>query len=127
MIHALFIDNDLGSQILFEEICRDQGIQYTGIKDPVQIEKHLNHLSTVNVVVLDLEMPHHNGYEVLSKLRSHPNFERLPIAACTVHNNELERAQSAGFNSFIIKPLKLALFAQQLLTISQGGSIWETH
>ncbi len=127
MIHAVFIDNDQSSLVLFEEICRQRRIQYTGIKKPELVVQALSQLSDVDIVLLDLQMPKHDGYEVLILLRTLPGFQSIPIVACTVYGDEMERAKNAGFSSFIVKPLKIDRFPDQLLAILQGQLIWETH
>jgi CheY-like chemotaxis protein len=127
MTHALFIDNDEGSLVLFREICRQMGIGYTGIQNPSQIMKLIPTLSAIDIVVLDLEMPHMTGYQVLNMFRSHSNLQNLTIVACSVHTGETEAAQAAGFNSFIVKPIDIDQFPQQLLAIMNGQAIWETH
>jgi CheY-like chemotaxis protein len=127
MTHALFIDNDEGSLVLFREICLQMGIGYTGIQNPSHIAKLIPTLSAIDIVVLDLEMPHMTGYQVLNTFRSLPHLQNLTIVACSVHTGETEVAQAAGFNSFIVKPIDIDQFPQQLLAIMNGQAIWETH
>jgi CheY-like chemotaxis protein len=127
MPQALFIDNDFGSQVIFKELCNQVGIPYIGVQDSTQVEGMLDSFLDVNVVLLDLEMPHRNGYEILKVLRKHPLFSRVPIVACTVHSIEMEKARSAGFDSFIVKPLNLETFLDQLNEIIGGNPVWETH
>lgn len=100
-------------------------IGYTGIQHPSQIEKVIPTLSPIDIVLLDLEMPNMNGYQVLSLLRTYPSFQKLSIVACTVHTEAAERAQAAGFNSFIIKPIDIDRFPEQLIAILNGQMIWE--
>lgn len=127
MPHPLFIDNDFSSQVIFKELCNQVGIPYVGIQNSTQVEGMLDGLLDVNVVLLDLEMPHRNGYEILEVLRKHPNFAHVPIVACTVHSTEMDQARSAGFDSFIVKPLNVEIFLDQLKEIVRGKPVWETH
>jgi CheY-like chemotaxis protein len=127
MIHAVFIDNDQSSQVLFEEICRQHNFQYTGIQRSERAVQSLSQISDIDIILLDLQMPKHNGYEVLKLLRMLSDFQSIPIVACTVYADEIERARHAGFSSFIVKPLQVDSFPEQLLAILKGQSIWETH
>lgn len=124
MIHALFIDDNRGNLSTFEIICNTSGIQYTGIQFPTTVEEALDQLD-VDVVFLDLDMPQLNGYDIFMILRSHPNFREKPIAACTVHNTEMSNAQATGFDSFILKPINIDKFAQQIKAIANGEAIWQ--
>lgn len=127
MIHAVFIDNDQGSLVLFEEISRQYKIQYTGIINPDQVEQVLSQLLHLDIIFLDLEMPKYNGYDILKLIRSHEKFQSISVVACTVYSDEIERARNAGFDSFIVKPIDVEQFPLQLQAILQGEAIWETH
>jgi len=58
-----------------------------------------------DVVVTDIEMPHMDGFEFASRLRSDPRLEGLPIIAlsglCTPE--AIERGRSVGFSDYIAK------------------------
>jgi len=127
MIKAVFIDNDQSSLVLFEELCRQYQIQYTGIQKSDQLEQYISQLGSADIILVDLDMPKRNGYEVLKWLRSHSELQAVPIVACTVYTDKVEDAQSKGFSSFIAKPLNISLFFEQLLNIIRGQPIWETH
>lgn len=127
MVHAVFIDDDQSSLVLFEEVCRLYKIQYTGIQKPEQVVRQLSSLSHVDIILLDLQMPKYSGYDILKQLRSQPELQSLPIVACTVYSDEMERARDAGFSSFIVKPLNINRFPDQLASILQGQGLWETH
>lgn len=62
-----------------------------------------------DLIVLDLQMPALDGFGVLRELRSHPRFARTPIVAltATAMQGDRERALSAGFSSYISKPISL--------------------
>lgn len=127
MTHALFVENDAGNLATFELICEEAGIQFSGIQDSTKVKDQLDQLQAVDIVVVDLDMPKLDGYAILAILRNHQNFQRLPIVACTVHNNEIDHTQVVGFDSFLLKPVNIDLFAKQLTEIVSGGRIWQTH
>ena len=62
-----------------------------------------------NLVLLDLNMPKKNGFEVLTWAREHPTFKRIPIMILTasVRVEDVERAYDLGANSFLVKPAAL--------------------
>lgn len=65
-----------------------------------------------DLVLLDINMPDMNGYEVLQTLRETPVLADTPVLALTasVMPDEKERAQQAGFDDFITKPIDVAYF-----------------
>lgn len=60
-------------------------------------------------LLLDLSMPHMDGWEVLKRLRANSTFDYLPVIALTAHAmaGDAERALSAGFDGYITKPFKV--------------------
>ena len=58
------------------------------------------------VMLLDLNMPMRNGFDVLAWARSQPAFKRLSIIVLTasMRTEDVERAFDLGADSFLVKP-----------------------
>jgi CheY-like chemotaxis protein len=58
------------------------------------------------LLLLDLDMPKVDGFEVLEWLRSQPMIGRLPVAIVTDsdHDPYVDRAYRLGADSYLIKP-----------------------
>jgi CheY-like chemotaxis protein len=58
------------------------------------------------LLLLDLEMPVLNGFELLSRLRRNPEFKELPIVVFTNSSQspDVTRSYRLGANSFLTKP-----------------------
>ena len=124
--HALIIDDDAYSVHIIERLLDQQDIAYTSVKDPTQLTSVLQTLDQVDIIFLDLEMPHLDGYEALEILKSHFG-DRVPIVACTVHTAEIHTTQKLGFFSFVAKPLDFSRFPNQLKRILDGNPVWEAR
>lgn len=124
--HALIIDDDAYSVHIMERLLDQQDIAYTSVKDPTQLMPILQTLEHIDVVFLDLEMPHLDGYEVLGILKDHFGDE-VPIVACTVHTAEIRTTRKLGFFSFVAKPLDFNRFPDQLKRILNGSPVWEAR
>jgi putative two-component system response regulator len=63
----------------------------------------------IDLVMLDVEMPGMDGYEVAQQIRRRPKFKDLPIIFCTGMSSRKDRlrAVEAGGNDFIAKPLEI--------------------
>lgn len=59
-----------------------------------------------DLMLLDLNMPKRNGFEVLEWLRSQPGLKRLTviILSASLREEDVDRAFDLGANSFLVKP-----------------------
>jgi CheY-like chemotaxis protein len=69
-----------------------------------------------SVMLLDLNMPMKNGFDVLSWVRSQPEFKRLSITILTasMRPEDVERAFDLGANSYLVKPSNLDALASMI-------------
>lgn len=72
------------------------------------------------VVLLDLNMPRRNGFEVLAWIRKQPRLRTLTvhILSASMRQVDVEHALTLGANSYLVKPSKV----QELLDL-----IWAWH
>ena len=69
-----------------------------------------------DIVLLDLEMPSVDGFQVLKTLRASPEHRDLPVIVVTGREDvdAVDRAFAAGATSFVVKPLNWRLLSHQL-------------
>lgn len=75
--------------------------------------------NTYDLVLMDIQMPKLNGYEVTKYYREFEkehNKDEIPILALTANalNYDKERCLSAGMNDFISKPLRKKVFLEKI-------------
>lgn len=124
--HALIIDDDAYNVYVMERFLDKENISYTAVTETSGLEAILSRLPAVDIVLLDLEMPKHDGYEIIVTLRKYLDA-RVPIVACTVHTAEINRTRKLGFSGFIAKPLDMDRFSEQVRRILNGEPIWEAR
>lgn len=123
--HALIIeDNSNNSEILALLLAR-QGVASTSVPATRYINEALERGGRFDVVFLDLEFPHGDGFTVFSMLRDDQRLDHAPIIAYSVHTSEIDRVRRAGFQGFLGKPLNSARFPEQLRRILDGLPVWE--
>lgn len=72
-----------------------------------------------DLILIDINIPHLNGYEVVTRLRDEPHLVDTPIVAITAEGDRT-RALALGFDGFIVKPIKIATFARDLQGFLSG-------
>lgn len=75
---------------------------------------HLNHEKTL--VLLDLNLPEVDGYEVLKRLKSEPRTRTVPVIVLTTTDNpkEIDRCYALGCNVYITKPVEYDNFTNAI-------------
>lgn len=124
--HALIIDDDAYNVYIMERFLDRENIAYTAVSDTAVLEHTLDKLQRVDLVLLDLEMPKRDGYQIVEVLRQRLDPD-VPIVACTVHTAEINRTKKLGFSGFIAKPLDMERFSDQITRILNGEPIWEAR
>lgn len=76
-----------------------------------------------DMILLDINMPELDGYQVLEILRSERRLDHVPVIALTAHAMpaDIERGKAAGFDEYLTKPLDVRHFLEVLDQLSHGG------
>jgi len=79
-----------------------------------------------DIILLDIHVQPHSGFEMLEMLRNHFQFGNVPVVALTasVMNEEVQQLRLAGFNGVIAKPIDLDTFPEALKRILNGQQVW---
>ncbi len=91
------------------------------VKDGVEAVEYLNTSSLPKFLLLDLNLPRMNGFELLKYIRSNERTRLIPVILLTSSKNEqdVKRAYELGANSYIQKPVDFKRFhevTQQLVS-----------
>ena len=122
---ALIIEDDHTSIKVMQQLLEQLTMESIVIADSYNLAEQIGDIPIPDVVFLDLEMPKSNGYSVLEQLQSDARFANVPIVAYTTHISHLNDARSAGFHSFLGKPVDGDLFPQYMADILSGIPVWE--
>ncbi len=112
-------DNEL-NQILMEAQLKKLGIDVTSVDNGRQALELLSRKAAFDVVLMDIQMPEMDGYEVTRKIRNDLSLSDLPIVALTAHAVDDKRRQciASGMNGIITKPIDTKVMCETLGTFS---------
>jgi diguanylate cyclase len=118
-------DEDLGRLLLVESVAE------CGL-DPLGFDNGTAALETalaedVAIVLLDVDMPGMDGFEVCRRLRAQSRLASVPIVMVTGHEDSeaIRRAFEAGATDFIPKPVNWALLPRRLEYILRNAAAAE--
>lgn len=106
----LIVDDRKASVKLLEHLLHDAGYHnLSSTRDPTLVcDLHRSH--RFDLILLDLQMPGMNGFEVLEGLKEIEHSGYTPVLAITVEPNHKLRALAAGALDFLAKPFDMTEF-----------------
>ncbi len=124
MKRILIAEDRAGSRELVRTVLEDCGYTVVEACDGAEAVRQAT-ISMPDLVLLDLQMPILDGYEVLHYLRRDARFRLIPFVALTANamEGERERAHAAGFNVFLTKPVDLIFLRTELARILNGNQL----
>ncbi|WP_243372749.1 response regulator [Geotalea sp. SG265] len=77
------------------------------------------------LILLDLNMPVLDGYQVLARIRGDERTKRIPVVMLTTTENpqEISRCYSLGCNIYVTKPVEYESFSRAILNLGLFLSI----
>lgn len=71
---------------------------------------------TPDLIICDIQLPGMDGYEVVSKLKSHPGLENIPVIAVTAMAmvGDRDKVMRSGFDGYIPKPINPETFLKEI-------------
>ncbi len=79
----------------------------TAVKDGIEALEQI-HQARPDVVILDILMPHLNGYEICRRLKSNPITANVPVIFCSLKSSNVDRywGLKQGADAYIGKPFQ---------------------
>lgn len=78
-----------------------------------------------DLVVMDIQMPHVTGYELILTMKADEALRQIPVMAVTAYagREDEERLRAAGANAYVSKPITLTRFITAVRELTSGGPI----
>jgi two-component system cell cycle response regulator DivK len=128
-VRVLIVEDNVRNYALLARLLSFMGVKQTEWKRSGWhvLEFAYDAMPRVDLILLDIHLPEEDGYEVLARLRKDERFHDTRIVAVTadISSSNLSRAQTAGFDGFLAKPINVDLFPDQIQRILEGESVWD--
>jgi len=106
-VKILIVDDDVDSAAIIALILRRAGGE---VRTAHSMEEALTTFMAFKpeILVSDIGMPHHDGYELIARIRELPQGRLTPALALTAlaRNEDRTRALRAGFQMHVVKPVE---------------------
>jgi two-component system cell cycle response regulator DivK len=128
-LYVLIVEDNVRNYALLARLLSFMGVKQTEWKRSGWhvLEFAKDTMPRVDLILLDIHLPEEDGYEVLNRLHKDERFSDTRVVAVTadVSKANLSRAQTAGFDGFLAKPINVDLFPDQIQRILMGESVWD--
>ena len=126
----LYIEDDpLSRQVMHMLLTRGMGMTQVSIFENSEsvIDKLVALPEPPDLILLDIHMKPHNGFEVLEMLRADERFQSAKVVAVTasVMNEEVKLLQTAGFDGALAKPIDPESCPTFIQRILNGQRVWQ--
>jgi signal transduction histidine kinase/CheY-like chemotaxis protein/CHASE3 domain sensor protein len=112
---VLIADDDIRNIFSLTKALENLKLNVIAATDGKEALQKLGEHPEVDILLLDMMMPHMDGYETASKIREMKQYKKLPIIAVTAKamTGDREKCISAGASDYITKPVDI----DQLLSL----------
>jgi CheY-like chemotaxis protein len=124
-VKVLLVDDDLDSVSTVRRVLERHGAEVRGARS---MEEALDDFAqfSPDVVLSDIGMPGHDGYEFITRLRALPGGRSVPAVALTAlaRSEDRTRALRAGFQLHVAKPVdftELVAVVQNLASLRRDS------
>jgi DNA-binding response OmpR family regulator len=103
----LIVDDQASNLRLLEHTLHRAGfVSIVSTTNPLEVGQ-LHQLEPFDLLILDVQMPRMNGFEVIDEVRITQDDSRVAILVITADPSQMVRAMEAGANGFLSKPFVL--------------------
>ena len=122
-LKALLAEDNENNRYLFRLLLEHAGfavIAANGARSGIDLAR----TEAPDVILLDIQMPEMDGYELAAVLKSDPVLERIPIIGVSsfAMPGDRDKAMRAGFAGYIEKPVEPERFAQSVTMFLKKSS-----
>jgi len=122
-VRVLIVDDDPDAREVMTSALETSGATVTAAASADEALQALDDDASIDVLLSDIAMPGHDGYELIRQLRSRSSdLAALPAAAVTAcaSLDERERALAAGFQMHLAKPVLPHALVEAVATLRTG-------
>ncbi len=129
-LSVLIVDDSVSVRRVVSNLIKNAGWVPSTAKDGLEALGFIqNAVQLPDVILLDIEMPRMDGYELTATLQAHDVFRRIPIVMLTSRAGEKHRrkALDLGVADYLVKPYQdetLLNAVRRLTQVAKGQDGW---
>lgn len=106
-LSIMIVDDSLSVRRVVSKLILHAGWQPVEAKDGIEALEMLQQTSPIpNLILVDIEMPRMDGFELMSTLKAHESFKNIPLVVLTSRAGGKHRSKALeiGAAAYVVKP-----------------------
>ena len=128
-LNILLVDDEQFIRQLVARLLRDMGVKEVTLASDGKdaLEKLSTYGGRIDLIILDLEMPNMNGFQLVQKIRNgeaHVDAD-IPIIILTGHGQQeaVKAAVDLGVHGYLVKPMSKDALEKRIQVALSSGTI----
>ena len=115
-------DNELNLK-LFCDLLRAHGYEVEPVRDGREAVERARAFAP-DLIVMDIQMPHITGLELIEQIKADEELRRMPIMAVTAYaaKGDEERIRDAGAEGYVSKPISVLKFVEAVRALLETAA-----
>lgn len=124
---VLVVEDNVSNFVLIARMLGYMGIHCEWKTSGYEVVEYADTLPRLDLILMDIRLPYEDGYGALRKIRASEALKGTLVVAVTAEASidQMNKAQMAGFDGFLGKPLDMDRFPDQIRRILSGEAVWE--
>lgn len=121
---VLVVEDDQEIAYLLKFMLERDGLDVSHAADGREAITLIDEIKPPNLVLLDVMLPYHDGFQLISHIRKKTGWNKVPIVMLTAKSQEgdIARALKLGANDYIVKPFQPVELLARLRRFLKTGS-----
>lgn len=120
-LDVLIVDDSISVRRVIASLMQRQGWNHEQAKDGVEALEYLRRAAvTPDVILMDVEMPRMDGFELTAALKADAAFAKVPILMLTSRGGDKHRAKAfaVGVTEYLVKPYQEEKLLETILRLA---------
>jgi two-component system chemotaxis response regulator CheY len=115
-MRALIVDDSRAIRGIIGKILREIGFEIVEAGHGFEAMQRLKEAGSVDLMLVDWNMPEMNGYDFLRSVRANPAYRGIPLMMVTSETemSQMSKALEAGADEYVMKPFTKDVISYKL-------------
>jgi CheY-like chemotaxis protein len=122
----LIVEDDAHNLAIMSAVLRRAGAKVFFERYGEEIQRRIDSLKPLDVILLDLKLPTTDGFAVYQDLREIPEMNNVPVVVVSASDDTavVNKIRTLGMDGFIAKPINSRTFSGYVADAIAGEEVW---